>query len=61
LHKEVTPLVHPQRIIERMRQERPVFGRFNGWLADHIVGIAGTMIFFYALCLLWPAGRSGRA
>jgi uncharacterized membrane protein len=52
LHKDVSPLVHPQRIIERMRQERPPLGRFNGWLADHIVGIAGTMIFFYALCLL---------
>jgi uncharacterized membrane protein len=52
LHKEVSPLVHPQRIIESMRRERPPFGRFNGWLADHIVGIAGTMIFFYLLCLL---------
>jgi uncharacterized membrane protein len=52
LHKEVSPLVHPQRIIEQMRRERPPFGRFNGWLADHIVGLAGTMIFFYALCLL---------
>ena len=55
LHKEVSPLVHPQRIIESMRRERPTFGRFNGWLADHIVGLAGTMIFFYLLCLLLAA------
>lgn len=52
LHREVSPLVHPQRVIERMRQERPALGRLNGWLADHIVGIAGTMMFFYFLCLL---------
>ena len=52
LHREVSPLVHPQRVIERMRRERPAFSRFNGWLADHIVGITGTMIFFYFLCLL---------
>jgi len=52
LHEDISPLVHPQRIIEKMRRERPPFGRFNGWLADHIVGLAGTMIFFYFLCLI---------
>ncbi|MGA2285318.1 MAG: DUF1003 domain-containing protein [Dehalococcoidia bacterium] len=52
LHEDVSPLVHPQRIIEKMRRERPPLGRFNGWLADHIVGLAGTMIFFYFLCLI---------
>lgn len=55
LHKDVSPLVHPQRIIESMRRERPPLGRFNGVLADHIVGIAGTMVFFYFLCLLLAA------
>ncbi len=35
-----------------MRRERPLVGRLNGWLADHIVGLAGTMAFFYVLCLL---------
>lgn len=52
LHREVTPVVHPQRIMEDLQKERAAFGRFNGWLADHIVGLAGTMIFFYLLCLL---------
>lgn len=62
LHKLDTPLVHPQRIIEEARRELPAFARFNGWLADHIVGIAGTMLFFYLLCViifswaLWQAG-----
>lgn len=51
LHADATPLVHPQRIIEKMRDERPAFARFNGWLADHIVGLAGTMAFFYLLCV----------
>jgi uncharacterized membrane protein len=52
LHKDVRPHVHPQRIIEEWRKEAPAFGRFNGWLADHIVGVAGTMLFFYFLGLL---------
>ncbi|MGD0115384.1 MAG: DUF1003 domain-containing protein [Dehalococcoidia bacterium] len=52
LQEEVSPLIHPQRIIEKMRRERPLVGRLNGWLADHIVGLAGTMAFFYVLCLL---------
>jgi uncharacterized membrane protein len=52
LHVEVSPIVHPQQIIQKMRSERPPVTRFNGWLADHIVGLAGTMIFFYVLCLL---------
>ena len=52
LHAEVSPIVHPQQIIQKMRSERPPVSRFNGWLADHIVGLAGTMIFFYFLCLV---------
>ena len=52
LHAEVSPIVHPQQIIQKMRSEQPPVGRLNGWLADHIVGLAGTMIFFYLLCLL---------
>lgn len=64
-HKLDTPLVHPQRIIEGVRSQAPAFQRFNGWLADHIVGLAGTMVFFYLLCLLlagwtlWQAGIEG--
>jgi uncharacterized membrane protein len=52
LHREVTPPVHPQRLLEELRREAPAVNRFNGWLADHIVGVAGTMIFFYFLCFL---------
>ncbi|MEX0683836.1 MAG: DUF1003 domain-containing protein [Dehalococcoidia bacterium] len=52
LNKEVSPLVHPQRIIQGLRREEASLGRANGWLADHIVGIAGTMGFFYLLCIL---------
>ena len=61
LHKGVSPVVHPQHVLQRMRTEKPPFARFNGWLADHIVGIAGTMIFFYILCLLlgvWATWQS---
>ena len=52
LHVEVSPIVHPQHIIQKMRSERPPVSRLNGWLADHIVGLAGTMMFFYFLCLV---------
>ncbi len=43
-------LVHPQEIILGLRREKSGVQRFNGWLADHIVGLAGTMVFFYLLC-----------
>jgi len=62
LHKGVSPLVHPQQILYDLRQERAAFGRFNGWLADHIVGLAGTMGFFYFLCLVisgWSFWQTG--
>ncbi len=52
LQREVSPLVHPQQILEDLGRERAAAGRFNGWLADHIVGLAGTMGFFYFLCLV---------
>ncbi len=52
LHQEASPLVHPQQVLADLRGERDTIGRFNGWLADHIVGIAGTMGFFYFLCCL---------
>lgn len=52
LHADVTPIVHPQHILRDLRAERDAVGRFNGWLADHIVGVAGTMVFFYLLCVL---------
>jgi uncharacterized membrane protein len=56
LHDEAaSPIVHPQQILQLMRDEERQFGRFNGWLADHIVALAGTMVFFYVLCLLIAA------
>jgi uncharacterized membrane protein len=48
-------LVHPQEIIHQLRREKTGIQRFNGWLADHIVGLAGTMMFFYFLCLVMGA------
>ena len=50
LHDPTSAIVHPQRIIEGVRQERSQVSRANGWVADHIVGVAGTMAFFYLLC-----------
>lgn len=61
-HDVAMPVVHPQRVIEKMRAERSQLSRFNGWLADHVVGLAGTMIFFYLLCLMlaaWTFWQSG--
>ena len=52
VQKAASPLIHPQVILNRLRREQSSFNRANGWLADHIVGIAGTMIFFYFLCVL---------
>jgi uncharacterized membrane protein len=52
LQKEISPLVHPQAIIQALRREESAVNRGNGWLADHIVGVAGTMGFFYFLCIL---------
>src|SRR5450759_224262 len=52
LQRDTSPLVHPQQVLEDLRRERAAVGRFNGWLADHIVGLAGTMGFFYSLCVL---------
>ncbi len=61
-HDQKEPIVHPQRIIGKMRAAEPRINRANGWLADHIVGLAGTMAFFYLLCLTlvaWTAWQSG--
>jgi uncharacterized membrane protein len=52
LHKGESPLVQTQQILADLRAERDAVGRFNGWLADHIVGLAGTMGFFYFLAVL---------
>ena len=52
LHQGLPHLVHPQQILREARAERSAVGRFNGWLADHIVGLAGTMAFFYLLAVL---------
>ena len=65
LQEEVSPLVHPQRVIAGMRREAPAFNRANTWLADHIVAVVGTMIFFYVLCavlgvwVIWQSGING--
>ncbi|GIW16761.1 MAG: hypothetical protein KatS3mg063_2614 [Tepidiforma sp.] len=56
------PLVHPQQIIAAIRREESAASRANGWLADHIVGLAGTMAFFHFLWLLiagWALWQSG--
>jgi uncharacterized membrane protein len=58
LRRDASPLVHPQEVLEDLRRERAAVGRFNGWLADHIVGLAGTMGFFYFLCVLMIAWSS---
>lgn len=52
LHDGPAHLVNPLQVAERLRRERSALGQFNGWLADHIVGLAGTMAFFYFLALL---------
>ena len=39
-------------MLEDLGREAAAVGRFNGWLADHIVGLAGTMGFFYFLCVV---------
>jgi len=48
-------VVHTMHVLQQIRAERSGFERFNGWLADHIVGLAGTMVFFYLLCVLMAA------
>ncbi|MGE5594932.1 MAG: DUF1003 domain-containing protein, partial [Hyphomicrobiales bacterium] len=61
LHLSVSPIVHPQRILQAVDRERPAFGRANEWLADHVVAIAGTMAFFHALWIIiagWAAWQS---
>lgn len=52
LHHGAGPVAHPQRVLHAMRSERTAFQQFNGWLADHIVALAGTMVFFYLLALM---------
>ncbi len=52
LRKGPSHLVETQQILADLRAERDAAGRFNGWLADHIVGLAGTMGFFYFLAVL---------
>ena len=62
VHEGPAYLIHPQHIVQALRRERPAFQRFNGWLADHIVGLAGTMAFFYFLALVmfgWTIWQSG--
>lgn len=64
LHVGPPHIVHPQEVISALRKERSAIDRFNGWLADHIVGLAGTMGFFYVLALLmlvWAFWQSASA
>ena len=61
-HSDLPPVVHPQRVIEGLRRELPAVGRLNAWLADHVVAVVGTMLFFYFLCALmafWVTWQSG--
>ncbi|MCX7616759.1 DUF1003 domain-containing protein [Tepidiforma sp.] len=54
--------VHPQDVLESLRSEETAFRRFNGWLADHVAALAGTMAFFHVLWLLivgWAVWQSG--
>ena len=56
-HDATKTVVHPGEIIQSQRDAQTGFARFNGFLADHIVGLAGTMVFFYVLSILlfvWP-------
>ncbi len=50
VHKGRAYLVHPQVVLHELRSRRSAIGQFNGLLCDHIVGLAGTMAFFYLLC-----------
>ncbi len=62
LHARPGLPVHPQHVLAAIRREETSLRRANGWLADHIVGIAGTMAFFHFLWLLiagWAAWQTG--
>ncbi len=61
LHKEISPLVHPQLIIQGLRREEASIERTNGWLADHIVGVSGTMGFSIPSVFSLGLGHYGRA
>ncbi|KAA0238876.1 MAG: DUF1003 domain-containing protein [Chloroflexi bacterium CFX7] len=61
LHRGRPHVVSTQRVLAGLRAEQPAIARFNGALADHVVGLAGTMAFFYLLCLVmgaWVAWQS---
>jgi uncharacterized membrane protein len=63
-HRATAPIIHPQEILVAIERERPRAGRANAWLADHVVALAGTMVFFHALWLLiggWALWQSGFA
>ncbi len=60
----LSPIIHPQHIIEALERERSQAGKANSWLEDHIVALVGTMIFFHALWLLiagWALWQSAIA
>ncbi len=50
-----SPIIHPTHVIEALERERSQAGKANSWLADHIVALAGTMIFFHVLWILIAA------
>lgn len=54
-------VVHPTAAREQARQAIGRGERFNLWLADHIVTVAGSMAFFYTLLVLliaWSIGQT---
>lgn len=54
--------IHPQQVLAAARREEAAARRANGWLADHVVAVAGTMAFFHFLWLLiagWALWQTG--
>lgn len=64
-HDPSLPVPHPQRILEAMERERSAVRRADSWLADHVVAVVGTMLFFHALWItiaawaLWQSALLG--
>lgn len=61
-HDPAVVIAHPQRIIAKIEAERSAAGKADSWLADHIVAMAGTMVFFHALwatIAIWATWQSG--
>jgi len=48
----LTPIIHPQDVLDNARAGERWIVRVNGWLADHIVAFVGTMICAYLFAAL---------